>query len=405
MKNRVTRIGWAILLVLFGWTPIESLSESITFDDIARAALDRSPLVKEISADAMTAKAEAVELRTRANPELSGEIRPFVAGGEGADTEYEITLSQPLRLSSLTHRARVARLMERTATVEQKLQLHKFMQTVRLSYGKAWALQERRQFVAEASKRAEIFQHKAAEGLTKGVIPDSTVKLFSAEAAKLEAQQIGVGADEKRARAELVHMSGVSLKERTLAALLHAEISKTMLQTASDIPLKNRIELRRKVAYEQRALARLDSFPQFTPRVGFEHTESGDDRIVAGLSIELPFWNRNQVARMKTKSALESREVEASYYTDELFNEEKTLLFESLEASAAQAKRYTETILPALRNAFTAAVHEFDAGQANPLQIWQLHQELLDAQDEYLTLWIKTLSERVELSILLGNEL
>ncbi|MCB0360940.1 MAG: TolC family protein, partial [Bdellovibrionales bacterium] len=322
-----------------------------------------------------------------------------------AETEYEVSVSQPLRLSSFGARSRVASLLEQVSSVEEKLALNELIQKLTLLYGKAWAMQEGHRLAQSAAERSAALHRKVRDAASKGVIPQSVEKLFLAESAKLKIAVSGLEADRKRAFAELLRASGVSLRGWTLERPTLREIDDRPLDAAEEIPLVKRLEMRRKIALEQHSLARLDSFPRFAPRIALEHTEEGDDRIIAGFSVALPFWDRNQSERIERSAALVQSRAEASYYAGGVFQEELSLLHDSYRASLIRAERFSKEVLPVLQSALSTAEDEFEKGQGSALQVWQVLRELADAQETYLETWVRALSEKVELAILLGKDI
>ncbi|MBL7661482.1 TolC family protein [bacterium] len=396
------------MLLLLDFTAQAALGApaEIAYEEVLETALESSTFVKAIAAQSAATKAEAVQLKTLSNPELAGEFRQYTTQENNLDDEYEISLTQPLRLSSFGVRQRLSELIEKSTVLSNKLELLEFSGNLQLIYAKAWALQEKEKLaqdlVARTRSLAEIIQRANLQGL----LPGSISQLFLAEIEKQNAELIGITADRNRAKAELIKRSGVDYKTRLLKSINLPPLPDLDggLDTAN-LPLADAKKLRLKIAATQRELAALDAFPKFAPKIAFEHTADGDDRINFGLQIDLPIFDRNQAAKLKSKAEEEFHESEVQQIDQGNFHAEVSLVFRALEASTQQAKLYKEKVLPALEAALKAATDELRAGQGNPQQVLQNLIELRAAQDMYLQLVIKSLSERVELSIMTGKEI
>jgi outer membrane protein TolC len=265
-------------------------------------------------------------------------------------------------------------------------------------------LSEKERFTRDALNRAGKLSQQMHESYKKGLIQQSTERIFFAENKKLTLELNGIQGDRARALAELSRKSGMSLKDRTLQSLkfkpLPAEATMVSLDT---LPLVERTRLRSELAVAQEKLARLDAYPDFAPRLAFEHTSDGDNRINLGISLELPFSERNQAERLRHSATKLVRESEASYINDGHLKNEIDLLLQSLITAEKQVDSFKSDVIPAITSALTAAELELNAGQGTNLLVWQLLKELNSAQDRYLELWIKALAERVELSVLTGD--
>lgn len=381
-------------------------SKLISYDEVLQAALENSPFVAEIKAQSEKIRAEGVQLKTLNNPELSGEVRPYVSQHNNLDEEYEIGLSQPLRLSSFGMRQRVGQLIEESASIDKKLALIEFSGNLRLIYLKAWALQEKEKFTKSLTSQTKSLSDMVQRSTSQGLFPASISKLFEAQIEKLSAELIGVSADRKRAIAELIKKTNSISKEQVLSALDLGPLPKEdSLSDTSLLPIVDAKRLRLKIATAQRELSRLDSFPKFAPRIAFEHTSDGADRVNVGFQIEIPLFDRNQAERIKSDADARASRSDISSVESGKLQDEVSLILEAVKASSEQAKKYKEKVIPALVAALSAAEREFKAGQGNPQQVFQNLIELSSAQDSYLELVLKALSERVELSIITGKEI
>ena len=84
------KISKLLAFISFGLVlaqPAFSLEQPLTYPEVLDSALNNSPLVRQIEAQAQHSIASGLELSTMQNPEISAEVRPYVSGGEDKDQE------------------------------------------------------------------------------------------------------------------------------------------------------------------------------------------------------------------------------------------------------------------------------------------------------------------------------
>lgn len=378
-------------------------SSEVTFEEIETLASSNSPLVMQLKLDSAERRGESLALGLRSNPELSAEIRPYVSEADGREVEYEVSLSQPLKLSNFGTRSKIAELMSQLSDIDAKLSLKKFSNQLLLSYAKVWALQERSQFLQQYSKRIKSISVKLNRAQQSGLISASSRKLLDSQLKKIVIEQEGLDGDILRARAELLEITGVlpqSAKFRE--PVLQSLPTKISLEDDS-VTLKKKILASAELAREQKALASLDAYPEFAPRVGYERTADGDDRINLGFSMDLPFSDKNQVGILKAETRSKAQDAELRYLTSGQLQAQFELLLESAKKIKNQATRTKTELIPILEDAYLSSEQEFNAGQSSLLQLWQILNELDSTQSHYLELWSKSVAAQVELSIIQDN--
>lgn len=386
-----------------------AFAEEISLDALLSAALSNSPRYRELLSAVAEKRGEAVLTRTLPNPELEGEIRPKSGSGNGAHNEYEITLSQTLKVSYFGIRNSVGALLNQAATVEEKFSILELTQSLKLVFAKAWVEQERERLLSEARIRAEEIYRTVEASAQQGAIGRGEQKLIRAEIERVDAELGGIRADLMRSRAELIRLSGAAIGSARLKkpALPDLPDKDSLLKRFDDsfLPLQSRFELLAEVADKQADLARKDAFPGFAPRIGIEHTEEGDDRIIAGFSFELPFFDRNQGERIKSEAASSAARSWVRYAKSGALREELSSLLVSAQGLTEQTSKFERSVVPLLREALTAYSEQLKAGQGVVFQIWETQRELTETSDRALELWLKALSMRSELTILVGEEI
>lgn len=401
----------SIIFCSLWFTPVLCLAESsavaVTFDEVLEHVLKTSIPALEIEARIVGKKSEGVALSTLSNPELDSEFSyPADYEQERGKNEVSVSVSQALRASNFGLRQRINTLISESADTDRAFELLQLTQAVRLLYGKAWIFQERSSQVDESLSRSRDLGQFVKKGIEQGLFGVAESSLFTSETAVLEAEKLGLQADLDRAKSELLRKSSLSLRGRRLAPLALPPIERSAVFGNSEaLPIAKRIDLLGRLANEQYRLSRLDSFPAFAPRILYNRNEEGTDYVGIGLSIELPFFDRNQAEKMKRNAELNSAKATERYFQGSEFNEELELLLSSALLSSKQVSAYEQRVIPSLRESLSASEKQLRAGQGSVLQVWQVRSQLNEAQSRRLELWLKALSERSELSALVGRDL
>jgi len=392
-------------LVLFS-SPAQAEDQRINFNTVLDAALKNSPEMTDIAVKIAELEAEGISTNTYPNPELSTEVRPYINSPAELENEYQVSLRQPLILSSAGTRSKLKKLFNTSASLEEKILILEFTQSLRLLYANIWALQQKSQFTKSTLELSNSIRSKINKSHQSGLLPLSSVKFLNAQVAKLEAESLGVIADKAKSQALLTQKTGTSFSSKTFSKLDEDPLPPNSQSIAEGtLPYAERIKLADKIANAQLELARRDANPSLAPLLAFEHTDEGDERIIAGLSVTLPFFDRNQSQRLVANALTKSTDKNKKYIQSKYFNDALEQLLLSVKNLHQQSEHYRTKVIPTLNEALSNAEHELELGKAEPSQLLQGLLELMSAQDRYLELKIKAIAERAELSIMLGKEI
>jgi cobalt-zinc-cadmium efflux system outer membrane protein len=165
-----------------------------------------------------------------------------------------------------------------------------------------------------------------------------------------------------------------------------------------------RADLLLSLASEQRRLAELDAYPEVAPRLVYQHTNDGGDFFGAGITVPLPFFNRNQgeIARAEAEQSALSRK-KALLEAGGLEAQVKALHGAALRADE-QADIFAKKVLPAYEAALTSQERIFSQGKGSVLQVWQMLRIFNEARSEALSLHLAAATARIQLSLLVGEE-
>jgi hypothetical protein len=383
--------------------------QNFSLDGFRGYALVHSPQVAEIDRGFAQEMARAFETEVLANPEVSADqayTRMYIGGADSPNTN--VALSQPLRLSNFGKRGRVADLIRNFGDVEKRGRLLEFSQKLVVEHTNLYVLQETERTLTEAIGVASQKTALAARGVSQGLLSEGTGALFEGEKYRLEAQRDGVMASIALVQSEVALLIGtqcrvVAQKGASLAALPSAEV---LIERAkqSALSVASRNTLLRSLVREQVKLAELDAIPMISPRAVYQHTNDGGDFVGFGVTMPLPFFNRNQGERMR--SAAEERFVESrnTFFTEGGIE----LQVRSIRAAANSLQRQVDTyrakVVPAFESALKGEQRLFSYGQGSVLSVWQTFRALNEARLSYLGLISQAVSTRAQLSILVGEE-
>jgi cobalt-zinc-cadmium efflux system outer membrane protein len=385
-------------------------ARSFSLEEFRAVAFEKSPLVAQIDGEYATQVAKAFDSEVLANPELQAEqvyTRMKIGGADDPQTNASIGL--PLRLSNFGARGRVAALMRRAGDTQKRAALLELSQKLSLQFYSLQALQVTERIVGESEQRASRQAASIHEGIQKGLLSEGEHKLFEGEQYRLQSQRKGLQAALLNVQAELSRSLGLpcifdAIGE--LRALSDMPSEETLVQKAKDSGLSEatRIDLLLALTGEQVRVAELDAFPEFAPRVVYQHTNDGGDFIGAGIAIPLPLFNRNQGAIERTQAEAAAVRRKREFLSEGGLELQVRALRRSAQSSAEQARIYESKVVPSFREALRAQERLYSQGKGNVLQIWQALRTYSDAQRESLNVWLQALGARMQLSLVVGEE-
>lgn len=420
MFRRIVLSGLAVLsayLVLprgAAASPV-SLSEArpcgkpFSIDSLRASALHASPIVAEIDSTFAGELAKAFNTEVLSNPEVAADhtwTRSYLHGDN--DMQAQVVVLQPLRLSNFGARERVASLIRKTGDNQKGRQLLEFTQKLALQFYSLSVMQRTHQVLAKAEDRAAQQVALIREGVQKGLLSEGDEKLFEGERYRLQAQKKGVQVSMYALQGELARTAGL-LCYPTVADLgkmpvLPAAAVLVEKAKASQFNENTRADLLLSLAREQTRLADLDAFPQFSPGVLYQHTNDGGDFVGAALTFQIPAWNRNQgdkgQARGERTAALRKQE----FLTNGGFETQIRILRSASAVAHERAELFSARAVPAFGIALDSQERLYTAGKGNVIQVWQTLRSYNDAQVEGLALWLEAITSRIQLSLLIGEE-
>jgi cobalt-zinc-cadmium efflux system outer membrane protein len=161
----------------------------------------------------------------------------------------------------------------------------------------------------------------------------------------------------------------------------------TLLQRLADSPAMTlaRSQLERSRALAQVELSRRT--PDLTLNVGSKRSEElGRTQAVFGVSIPLPFFDRNQGNVLESARRVDKARDELATTALRL-DAELSQAYEEFELAQRQAHALRNDILPGAQSAYDAASTGFEYGKFGFLDVLDAQRTLLQAKSQYLKRW------------------
>lgn len=384
-------------------------TETLSLESFRALALNKSPLISSINYEFSQALARSIEIEVLANPELSVEktyTNDRLAGDDEA--QMQVSIGQPLRLSNFGSRARVAALIREAGDREQQVKLLEFIQNITVQFKTLSALQQSKEIILDAQRKAAEKHIEILSGVKKGLLSAGDEFFFEGEKYRLSAQANGVAASIEMLQKKLSEITGTACLIRTpaLDELEPIPDLEVLLEKAqqSDLSVEARSRVLHTLARAEEELAEMDSYPLLIPRIVYQHTNDGGDFFGAGITIPIPFWNRNQSEKIKARSQQVVTEKRISYLTEGGLIHQIALLRQAAENAQQQSILYSSKVIPAFARALAAQEKLYARGKGSVLQVWQALRAHTEAQAQGLQHWIQAVAIRVELSIVIGEE-
>jgi cobalt-zinc-cadmium efflux system outer membrane protein len=390
--------------------PGSSCERSLALDELQSLALEKSPLLAEIDSEYANQISEAFNTEVMINPELQAEQAYASMGLNGDnDPQANVSLAQRLKLSNFGQRQRVATLLRKVGDTQRGAKLLELTQKINLQFYTLHALQRSEKILIDSEELASKKVVLVHQGVLKGLLSEGDHKLFEAEKFRLQAQRRGLQASIHALQSELSKAVGSaciwSARSEPVFSALPSEEELLAKARASRLSDMTRADLMLGLASEQVRLAELDRYPEIAPRIIYQHTNDGGDFIGAGIAIPLPLFNRNQgdIARAQAVETAARRKKEV--LSEGGLEAQIRALRSAVIAASEQVEMYTSKVVPAYEAALRSQERLYAQGKGNVLQVWQTLRLFSEARNEALTLWLNVATLRIQLSLLVGEEI
>ena len=360
-------------------TPREGpLPASLTLEQALLEAEARSPTIIAAQARVEAAEARIRQAGFRTNPELSLEVENFLGTGELSglrSTETTVAVNQRLDLGG-RRRTRVAAARADLQIEQLRLAIARgdLARSVREQFARAVTAGERLRIAIQNEAVARELARVETILVQEGRDPPLRAVRARSAAAQAGAEVEAARADEQAARGTLASLFGVTEPpERVTGTLLDLQPATINPEQSLEVRLAEAERLRAEAGVGREvASARLD------PAVGLgvRHVrESGDVGLVAGVSLPLPVFDRNQGNIAAARADVRAAEANLASVTASARVRARNAII-AVEAAAARVEALERAAVPEAAEALRLTEISYREGRATML-------ELLDAQNAY----------------------
>ncbi len=390
-----------------------SETAGLSLDRAVARSLQSSPVLAAGRYAVSAAEARVTQAGLLPNPELELEAENF--GGTGyvrgfESAESTVLISQPILLGGKRSRRRAVAESEvaLTRTDLEALRLNLVSDTASAFY-RVLAAQKGEALAEELLGLAERFARTVQARVDAGKVSPVEATRAGIEVAQARVRRGRAVRDLAAARARLAATWGSSTADfDEVIGKLPETLAPPPLEHLQPLLLKNPevLGLERQVQRQQSILGFEGSLriPDLTVSVGprrFE--ETGQSAWVAGLSLPLPIFDRNQGARKAAEFELERvrRDAESSRVA---LGAELVAVYEQLHAATLEASTMGLEIVPGAEAAFAATEIGYSEGKFSFLDVLDAQRAMFEARSLLLASREEYALARTELERLVGRE-
>ena len=366
----------------------------LTINQALEEAAARSPTIVAAEAEVSAAEARLRQAGYRTNPELSVEVENFAGTGELRglrSTETTVAVNQRLDLGG-RRSARVSAAEAELTVQRLRLSIAKadLSQAVREQFARSIAAREKLAQATENEERARELARVAGILVEAGRDPPLRALRARSAYAQAQAEREAAEASELAARSSLAALFGAS---QPIGSVAGSALNVTPAEVNPEVSLDVRL------ADAERGAAQAGVRQQLAERridpavgVGVRHVrETGDVGLVAGISMPLRLFDRNQgnieAARQTANAADARRESALATTTAKARN-----AVANVEAARRRVDALENAAVPEATEALRLAELSYREGRASLI-------ELIDIQNAYTASRSSLTEARLELAI------
>lgn len=410
---RAVTYGWQASAAPEMTSSIHAPTGTVTFREAVREAVAYSPAVKAALAEIEARHGDAFQASRRLNPELALNVEnlPNSGGLAQDDSSESMQLSQTLELGG----KRLARLA--AANLETSLAGWDF-EVARLlaatdaaqAFVDVIASQERlailQDFVTVSQKTRDAVEARVKGGRA------SSIELDRAKVAVALAQA-SRAAEEARLAAAKDRLSALWGSDRAIFSRAVGKLGRNRIAPSLE-EVKAFLEGNPSLArwtdgighrYAVLEVERSKAIPNVTIGAGVRRFETdGSSGMIAGVSLPLPLFDRNEGAIAAAEHRIARAEFDAQAARTQLTG---TLIgaLGALATADAQARIIEGQVLPAAESAFSRTRIGYEEGKFDLLNVLDTQRTLFEARRELVNARADYEKARVQVEALIGREL
>lgn len=365
----------------------------LTLPQALQLALTHNPELAAVAAEVQITTGNHRQAGLLPNPELSLELENFAGQGElrgTANAETTLQLSQKVELGGKrSQRLQLATREQAIADQELLGQGLELAAATRKAFVQLLAAQQGLALAEEQVRLADGVFATVEARVSGGKVP--AVERQRAEVAlaiaRSGAVQAGLALSGARQALALQWGGAEPLSPKAvgaLDALPELPTLETLSASLAQTPEVARWQQEAAASQARVALARALAVPDLTLSLGLRQFQQSDDTaMLAGVSLPLPLFDRNQGGIAAAGAALNQNR----YRQQAALARSRTALANShaaLVAAQGQARVLREQVLPAAQRAFEAAELGYQVGKFDYLTVLDAQRTLFEVRGQYL---------------------
>lgn len=359
----------------------------LTLDAALRAVDAASPELRASALETLALRAEARQAGRLANPEIEVDLEEFDGAGLRAfgASEATVSIAQPLPLGRRLARARAAGEAWADASAADCAALrHGLLLEAAGLFHDLAAAEARASLAGDAADLAGEVSEAVRRRIEEGGAPRIDLAPAQAEHAAARADLEAARAEASGLRLALAALWGEGEAEfgplqpaEADAALPPVEEAVTRIQTHPELVSARAAGQARRA---ETALARAQAYPDITVRLGMRSYRDTDDRaLIAGVSVPLPLFDRNQGGREAARLRAGAAEVSAAALELRLAGRVRAAHAQAVSART-RARVLADEAVPAARDGFTAAQVAYREGRYGLTLLLDARRRLIEAE-------------------------
>lgn len=363
--------------------------EAVTLDGAIRRVLANSP---DLAAAAEAVRAREGDARQAAlwpNPDLIGEAENFGGTGDQQSfetAEYTVSLAQPIDVSGKVRRRSTAADYERRLSGwDYETTRLDLITSTRKAYADLVAAQRNVELTRELARLADDLAAAVGARVQAGKV--SPVEATRIEVVKSATRAEALRAEQElsTARAALAALWGdagspvgwATEESQVDAGMPPSSILESLLAGAPEAARWSDEIALREAEFD---LARATAFPDVTASLGARRFAENDDyAFVAGLSVPLPVFDRNQGAI----AAATSRRTEVERRRAAFLARQRAdfqAAYDGVRRAEISVRSLDDRIIPSAQSVFTATTIGYQAGKFSLIDLLDAQRTLFEAQ-------------------------
>jgi cobalt-zinc-cadmium efflux system outer membrane protein len=396
-----------LVLCLSVCTPSFARAQGLTLDAALQQARASAPLLIAVRARIDEARARLIDAsqRWREQTLLEGGVGPRRGAGTSS-VDSELAIEQIFETGG-QRGARIAvaeaNIDRETAVAEDATRRH--LRDVAVAYLTAVGSDERRALVRNSQNLATELLRATERRFALGDVAAMDMNLARIAVARAEADASDAEADYEAAIGSLRRLIGASADlPVTLAGTLGEYANRfqpAVLGSIEDRPELRLLNAERRAADSELELGSAMGKPDVGGRFTYER-EEGDQVVLAGFSIRLPFVDRG--AALRAEATARQRRVDLERQAIRLSLQSEVATARQVYERLIRAARAIETTaLPAVADNESLATKSYEAGQIGLLDLLLLRREAVDIRQVHLDHLLDAAIAGVELAAATGG--